>query len=166
VSSSPIFHGAGGASGSFGTASGGRNIQTKSGLVQMVAGSVPIQSSSRPLRSISSASLSQEGDFIQSAYSSAQSFPGQPVNSDAHLELSRHLDQLERRKKRRESHNAVERRRRDLINDKIKELASIVPDCVNEDRLNKGTILVKTVDYIRALQDANKELNDRLNQTG
>ena len=34
----------------------------------------------------------------------------------------------EKRQKRRESHNAVERRRRDNINEKIQELASIIPD--------------------------------------
>jgi hypothetical protein len=34
----------------------------------------------------------------------------------------------EKRQKRRESHNAVERRRRDNINEKIQELAAIIPD--------------------------------------
>ena len=33
----------------------------------------------------------------------------------------------DRRKRRRESHNAVERRRRDLINDRIAELAMLLP---------------------------------------
>src|SRR5258706_11101832 len=34
----------------------------------------------------------------------------------------------EKRRKRRESHNAVERRRRDNINEKIQELAMLLPD--------------------------------------
>jgi Helix-loop-helix DNA-binding domain len=38
----------------------------------------------------------------------------------------------ERRRKRRESHNAVERRRRDNINDRIAELASLLPDVLLE----------------------------------
>ncbi len=33
----------------------------------------------------------------------------------------------EKRRKRRESHNAVERRRRDHINEKIQELSSLLP---------------------------------------
>lgn len=36
----------------------------------------------------------------------------------------------EKRRKRRESHNAVERRRRDNINERIGELATLIPDCL------------------------------------
>ncbi|KAG9008137.1 hypothetical protein FRB94_013694 [Tulasnella sp. JGI-2019a] len=36
----------------------------------------------------------------------------------------------EKRKRRRESHNAVERRRRDNINEKISELSTLLPDCL------------------------------------
>lgn len=39
---------------------------------------------------------------------------------------------LEKRQKRRESHNAVERRRRDNINDRITELATLLPECLLE----------------------------------
>ncbi|KAI0674620.1 helix-loop-helix DNA-binding domain-containing protein [Trametes maxima] len=35
-----------------------------------------------------------------------------------------------RRRRRRESHNAVERRRRDNINEKISELATLIPECL------------------------------------
>lgn len=72
---------------------------------------------------------------------------------------------LERRRRRRESHNAVERRRRDNINEKIKELSELVPEQfllaametgvksgTADDRPNKGTILARSVDYIRLLQ--------------
>ncbi|ANB12778.1 Rtg1p [Sugiyamaella lignohabitans] len=72
---------------------------------------------------------------------------------------------LERRRKRRESHNAVERRRRDNINEKIKELSELIPEKFlmagmdqqllqkgMDDRPNKGTILARSVDYIRQLQ--------------
>jgi hypothetical protein len=38
----------------------------------------------------------------------------------------------ERRRKRRESHNAVERRRRDNINDRIAELALLLPEILLE----------------------------------
>ena len=36
----------------------------------------------------------------------------------------------EKRQMRGESHNAVERRRRDNINEKISELATLIPECM------------------------------------
>ena len=36
----------------------------------------------------------------------------------------------EKRRRRRESHNAVERRQRDNINEKISELATLIPECM------------------------------------
>lgn len=44
----------------------------------------------------------------------------------------------EKRRKRRESHNLVERRRRDNINDRISELASLLPQCLL-DQINNGS---------------------------
>ena len=91
----------------------------------------------------------------------------------------------EKRQKRRESHNAVERRRRDNINEKIQELASIIPDefmtqsfgghgssplsaspathhaADGTIKHNKGVILRKSVDYIRSLQDVVKDTQRR-----
>lgn len=57
----------------------------------------------------------------------------------------------ERQKK--DNHNLIERRRRFNINDRIKELGALVPKSNDpEMRLNKGTILKASVDYIRKLQ--------------
>lgn len=49
----------------------------------------------------------------------------------------------------------VERRRRDNINDRIQELGTLLPDSVDDgvNRLNKGTILRKSVDQIKKLQN-------------
>ncbi|KAG0052701.1 hypothetical protein BGZ83_002220 [Gryganskiella cystojenkinii] len=68
-------------------------------------------------------------------------------NSRAHL-------MNEKRRRRRESHNAVERRRRDNINEKIQELATLLPEVYVDtaNKPNKGVILRKSVDYIRHLQ--------------
>ena len=46
----------------------------------------------------------------------------------------------EKRRKRRESHNAVERRRRDNINEKIQELAMLLPDEWLSDGAKAGSI--------------------------
>lgn len=67
---------------------------------------------------------------------------------------------LEKRRKRRESHNAVERRRRDNINDKIQELSLLIPNL--PDKANKGQILAASTDLIRDLQIANLELQRRV----
>lgn len=84
---------------------------------------------------------------------------------------------LEKYRKRRESHNAVERRRRDNINEKIQELATLVSKNPFKDKIksntdikninntdfkpNKGEILRKSVDYIRYLENHINELNSR-----
>jgi len=77
---------------------------------------------------------------------------------------------LEKRRRRRESHNAVERRRRDNINDRITELSMIVPDCIEDSsspqKPNKGVILRKSADYIKYLQEANMRLQKQLAQNG
>uniref|UniRef100_A0A8C5RBI5 Transcription factor binding to IGHM enhancer 3 n=1 Tax=Laticauda laticaudata TaxID=8630 RepID=A0A8C5RBI5_LATLA len=57
----------------------------------------------------------------------------------------------ERQKK--DNHNLIERRRRFNINDRIKELGTLIPKSNDpEMRWNKGTILKASVDYIRKLQ--------------
>jgi len=62
------------------------------------------------------------------------------------------MDEKERTiQKRKENHKEVERRRRDNINLGISELAKIVPDCEK----NKGSILQKSVEYIKYLQKTN-----------
>ncbi|MBN3283081.1 TFE3 factor, partial [Polyodon spathula] len=57
----------------------------------------------------------------------------------------------ERQKK--DNHNLIERRRRFNINDRIKELGTMIPKSSDpEMRWNKGTILKASVDFIRKLQ--------------
>lgn len=68
---------------------------------------------------------------------------------------------------RKQTHNEVERRRRDRINELIKMLAEIVPGCQKKDAANgnivgyvysKGTVLEKTVEYVRELYIQNEQL--------
>ncbi|KAG1145713.1 hypothetical protein G6F37_005437 [Rhizopus arrhizus] len=60
---------------------------------------------------------------------------------------------MEKRRRRRESHNAVERRRRDNINERIQELGTLLPRSIEDSKMNKGTILRKSVEQIRKLQN-------------
>lgn len=72
----------------------------------------------------------------------------------------------ERQKK--DNHNKIERRRRYNINDRIKELGTLLPrddpryqDIIKDMKNNKGTILKTTVDYVRLLQQRERDLEQR-----
>uniref|UniRef100_A0A1E1X5D7 Putative microphthalmia-associated transcription factor n=1 Tax=Amblyomma aureolatum TaxID=187763 RepID=A0A1E1X5D7_9ACAR len=75
------------------------------------------------------------------------------------------LRALAKDRQKKDNHNMIERRRRFNINDRIKELGTLLPrtndrhyDLVRDIRQNKGTILKATVDYVRTL----KKENDRI----
>jgi hypothetical protein len=70
---------------------------------------------------------------------------------------------FEKKRRRRESHNAVERRRRDNINDRISELATLLPDR-DAVKSNKGIILRKSVDHIRLLHDKLRQHQQRIQE--
>ncbi|KAH8101961.1 HLH-domain-containing protein [Cristinia sonorae] len=52
----------------------------------------------------------------------------------------------EKRRRRRESHNAVERRRRDNINEKISELATLIPECLLDPSATPSSALATNDD--------------------
>ncbi|KAI9313218.1 Myc-type, basic helix-loop-helix domain-containing protein, partial [Dichotomocladium elegans] len=58
----------------------------------------------------------------------------------------------EREQARRVSHSAIERRRRERINDKIIQLRQLIPSCADQEHLNKVTILQSAIDYISYLK--------------
>uniref|UniRef100_A0AAY4EBF2 BHLH domain-containing protein n=1 Tax=Denticeps clupeoides TaxID=299321 RepID=A0AAY4EBF2_9TELE len=72
---------------------------------------------------------------------------------------------LAKERQKKDNHNLIERRRRFNINDRIKELGTLIPKSNDPDmRWNKGTILKASVDYIRRLQREQqraKELESR-----
>jgi len=61
-------------------------------------------------------------------------------------------DTFMKERQKKDNHNMIERRRRYNINDRIKELGSLIPKLDNDFKQNKGTILKSSVDYIRRLQ--------------
>ncbi|XP_057378789.1 upstream stimulatory factor 2-like isoform X1 [Daphnia carinata] len=72
--------------------------------------------------------------------------------------------------RRRVSHNEVERRRRDKINNWILKLGKIMPDSVHNDagktgQQSKGGILSKACDYITDIRNANQQLAEALRQS-
>ncbi|KAG2213961.1 hypothetical protein INT47_001231 [Mucor saturninus] len=71
----------------------------------------------------------------------------------------------QREKARKVSHSAIERRRRERINDKIMQLKQLIPTCAEQDNLHKMSILQSAIDYIAYLKDVVKTLDgndDRL----
>lgn len=80
-----------------------------------------------------------------------------------------------RDERRRATHNEVERRRRDKINNWIMKLGKIIPETTNDvvvgrqtttsghfEGLSKGGILAKACEYITELKDSNNSLNECL----
>jgi hypothetical protein len=77
----------------------------------------------------------------------------------------------ENRRKDREqirkiSHSAIERRRRDKINDKIRQMRSMVPQLAGQENLHKLTILQGAIDHIAQLTREVAYLRYRLLSAG
>ncbi|XP_061543276.1 melanocyte inducing transcription factor a isoform X2 [Phycodurus eques] len=78
-------------------------------------------------------------------YENYQRSDGFPVEAEVRA--------LAKERQKKDNHNLIERRRRFNINDRIKELGTLIPKSNDLDmRWNKGTILKASVDYIRKLQ--------------
>ncbi|CAH1796905.1 unnamed protein product [Owenia fusiformis] len=77
-----------------------------------------------------------------------------------------------RDERRRQTHNEVERRRRDKINNWIVQLSKLVPDCTMDSTKSgaltansKGGVLAKACDYITELTKANARMAESLKDT-
>jgi len=89
--------------------------------------------------------------------SSSSIATGMPIKEEPLTEDD--LKALQKDRQKKDNHNLIERRRRYNINDRIKELGTLLPkendeyfDLVREVRQNKGSILKASVDYIRKLK--------------
>ncbi|XP_051023285.1 sterol regulatory element-binding protein 1 isoform X1 [Acomys russatus] len=69
---------------------------------------------------------------------------------------SKAVGSAQSRGEKRTAHNAIEKRYRSSINDKIVELKDLVVG--TEAKLNKSAVLRKAIDYIRFLQHSNQKL--------
>ena len=71
---------------------------------------------------------------------------------------------------RRATHNEVERRRRDNINNWIMKLSKLLPDCNNHENSqgkhsqSKGGILAKACEYLAETRNTHQKLADTLKQ--
>ncbi|RCI02476.1 hypothetical protein CU098_010134 [Rhizopus stolonifer] len=63
----------------------------------------------------------------------------------------------QREQARKLSHSAIERRRREKINDKILQLKELIPSCADRDHLHKMTVLQSAIEYIDYLKNIVKQ---------
>ncbi|KRX93636.1 Transcription factor E3, partial [Trichinella pseudospiralis] len=97
-------------------------------------------------------------------YSTRKVSSSAPSTSSLDVDLFGHDDMLReqesmRDRRKKDIHNMIERRRRYNINDRIKELSTLLPkSCTEEMKLNKGSILKASVDYIRQLRKDQERL--------
>ncbi|XP_060570827.1 transcription factor EC-like [Ruditapes philippinarum] len=71
--------------------------------------------------------------------------------------------QKDKEKKRKESHNRIEKKRMAYINEKISELESFLPgNAKRRSRQRKGLILKESIDYIKQIQQEQTFIQQRL----
>merc|ERR1719266_692623 len=107
--------------------------------------------------------------FSQLTSKNSSSISSMPIKEEPLTEED--LKALQKDRQKKDNHNLIERRRRYNINDRIKELGTLLPkesdehfDLVRDVRQNKGSILKASVDYIRKLkvdQDRKKFLEEK-----
>ncbi|KAI9262639.1 hypothetical protein EDC94DRAFT_608710 [Helicostylum pulchrum] len=65
----------------------------------------------------------------------------------------------QREQARKVSHSAIERRRRERINDKIIQLKELIPACQDRENLHKMTILQSAIEYITYLKKVIEDID-------
>ncbi|CEP10328.1 hypothetical protein [Parasitella parasitica] len=97
--------------------------------------------------------------YVSGRHDSISSSPGLGPSAAATTATLTTADQRE--KARKVSHSAIERRRRERINDKILQLKQLIPSCVEQENLHKMSILQSAIDYISYLKDIVKKLDEK-----
>ncbi|KAL7319244.1 Upstream stimulatory factor 1 [Mucor circinelloides] len=100
--------------------------------------------------------------YVSSRQNSISSSPGLgPSNAVVMNTTNTATTADQREKARKVSHSAIERRRRERINDKILQLKQLIPSCVEQDNLHKMSILQSAIDYISYLKEIVKKLDEK-----
>lgn len=125
-------------------------------------------------------------DQIPVTYPSEVASPTQSIASDPRGSKPLSIPAGKRKKTRRKAHNAIERRYRSRLNQKIAELRDSIPclrakvesEAVRQGRfdhltesssaalkVNKADVLEKATEYVKQLENANRKLEAQLQQT-
>lgn len=111
-----------------------------------------------PTEASAAASASPSGASTSGRYSSLNGALDRVAVKEEPLS-EEDLRALQKDRQKKDNHNMIERRRRFNINDRIKELGTLLPkqhdqyyDIVRDVRQNKGSILKASVEYIKKLK--------------
>ncbi|CAH0562410.1 unnamed protein product [Brassicogethes aeneus] len=116
------------------------------------------------LLSLESSSLASDG------FKTDNSLTGNDlsIKNEPYLLSEAELHALAKDRQKKDNHNMIERRRRFNINDRIKELGTLLPknndpyyEIVRDVRPNKGTILRSSVEYIKCLKNEVQRLKQQ-----
>ncbi|XP_045165468.1 microphthalmia-associated transcription factor-like isoform X2 [Mercenaria mercenaria] len=109
------------------------------------------------------------GAAVTSAKSAPTVLPGQRIATPTSFLTEDDARMWAKERQKKDNHNMIERRRRFNINDRIKELGTMLPRHIDPDlRQNKGSILKASVDYIKKLkrdQERLKQIEEKQRQT-
>ncbi|XP_061185467.1 uncharacterized protein LOC133193518 [Saccostrea echinata] len=98
--------------------------------------------------------LSNSSTTDERSYTPAQNKGANPLlgNSTQNLRTIKEEEKWRKDREKKDNHNIIERRRRYNINDRIKELAALLPASVPHHlKQNKGSILKASVEYMKEL---------------
>ncbi|XP_015112360.1 transcription factor EC [Diachasma alloeum] len=100
------------------------------------------------------------GGLKEGQAGSLSSLPDLEIKPEPLLLTDAEIHALAKDRQKKDNHNMIERRRRFNINDRIKELGTLLPktndpyyEIVRDVRPNKGTILKSSVEYIKLLKN-------------
>ncbi|KAJ8918759.1 hypothetical protein NQ315_015079 [Exocentrus adspersus] len=117
------------------------------------------------LLSLESSSLASDGFKTSDSSLGASDLN---IKSEPFLLSDAQLHALAKDRQKKDNHNMIERRRRFNINDRIKELGTLLPknndpyyEIVRDVRPNKGTILKSSVEYIKCLKNEVQRLKQQ-----
>lgn len=92
-------------------------------------------------------------------------FPlGYPSSPYERPDSSTTSKQLQTKAERRAEHNATERARRESLNVKFQQLAFTLPNLQNDSRPSKGTIIDRTLDFVKGALIKEERLQYRINE--
>ncbi|XP_061162952.1 uncharacterized protein LOC133172144 [Saccostrea echinata] len=125
-------------------------------IIGNVMNSVLVESAfDEDLESVEQTGNSSNSSTTEQCHTHTQSKEGEnpsPGNSTRNLRIIKDEENWRKERRKKDNHNIIERRRRYNINDRIKELATLLPASVPHDlKQNKGSILKASVEYMKEL---------------
>ncbi|OZJ04062.1 hypothetical protein BZG36_04651 [Bifiguratus adelaidae] len=87
-------------------------------------------------------------------HQNGQAFPIRSASMSSDVSVTSGTTADQREHMRKVSHSAIERRRREKMNDKITQLKQLIPGCIEQEHLHKLDVLQYAIEYIKYLQGA------------